>query len=1011
MTGGRFTACAMALVGFAALSAAGVEFTRTERGAAKLGDRKRTLDRTWIFAERQIYCPMQNVLHTWCDRPLFADTSLRRPKDGLSGENRAFLRDVEIMQDCGLDGFGSIAYHATNKQHLKLLEAHPPAKTYRQMPVICPVASMGNYAAEKDIILAHAKSPYAARLDGRLVCWSYGGGTEGGQRYARRFAEDPEVPPLLYVGDMPFYDMYCAYGYDNEGKYDPKSNTIVPEKVEAFRRTVADAAAVLGGFQVWCTNNRWDWNGEYSHFQDPTPIYRDYLRPVCEEVMGRPENRGKLVGAYLRQGYFNNAEGTISGEHGTQTLRNYLDEILLLNPDVLMCFEWNEENENTHFQPTLAHGRTWTRILNCYRAILDRTEPTPMKGDDTTVPNLVLSARQAIKLGEPYHLELLYLPDGSAAKELKARVTLKDEKGATVAAFPQETIPAGALKEISYFIASEDLAGVQSVRPELETELDGAKRTWTGFDSTRLRPTMCRDYLYTHQSLRELLVPASQRFDVRATDEPDVYAVDAALGCGEELSSLEIVDDLEEMAAADTGTFFTDPDSVVLRGHLTTLLPALIGKGAGRVLKGVATTPGAPHAVLRSAEYAWECFSVNGPTDGGTAIADNFGSHGRFFVKVPKAELAGSRLRLDFKGLGFPIEAQMDEVYGQGVRSWELGKTVRFTLERLDNLGDIPAPLGTPHAALARNVRSANRFPAFQLRAITRSGKVWRSALVHPKAFAGAPRKLRVYSDTRHKEVAVDVPADAVPSFDYVFDPKYGARLHCPWGGHSDIELGGGEWRGGPMRDAEIHKRMPAGFAGQSAGEWIRDGDNYILKPGSAAAEAKPDAAASSRVDPEWVRDGGRWALRFGGGSYMCVPQEVIPRGAVYSVTMDLKPTTDADQVILRSSSENNGDLGVQLIVKDGTVRLSYLGVHLYRLYEFDTKLPLRVGEWNRIEIGKDYKSLVCVVNGEKRSFPYDRRAERYSTHVFGGNLARGENLPAGIRPFDGLLRAFTVRH
>ena len=88
-----------------------------------------------------------------------------------------------------------------------------------------------------------------------------------------------------------------------------------------------------------------------------------------------------------------------------------------------------------------------------------------------------------------------------------------------------------------------------------------------------------------------------------------------------ELSSLEIVDDLEEMAAADTGTFFTDPDSVVLRGHLTTLLPALIGKGAGRVLKGVATTPGAPHAVLRSAEYAWECFSVNGPTDGGTAIA------------------------------------------------------------------------------------------------------------------------------------------------------------------------------------------------------------------------------------------------------------------------------------------------------------------------------------------------------------------------------------------------------
>ena len=975
MTGGRFTACAMALVGFAALSAAGVEFTRTERGAAKPGDRKRTLDRTWIFAERQIYCPMQNVLHTWCDRPLFADTSLRRPKDGLSGENRAFLRDVEIMQDCGLDGFGSIAYHATNKQHLKLLEAHPPAKPYRQMPVICPVASMGNYAAEKDIILAHAKSPYAARLDGKLVCWSYGGGTEGGQRYARRLAEDPEVPPLLYVGDMPFYDMYCAYGYDNEGKYDPKSNSIVPEKVEAFRRTVADAAAVLGGFQVWCTNNRWDWNGEYSHFQDPTPIYRDYLRPVCEEVMGRPENRDMLVGRYVENGYLNRFVGWIHGEWGTQSLRNGLNEIMPLNPDILVPFEWNEENENTHFQPTVAHGKTWTRILNYYRALLDRETPTPMKGDDTSIPNLVVSVRQAVQLGEEGHAELLYLPDGSKEKTFTARLVLKGADGRTLQAFPLETFRTDELLAINYTVPTEALASEEALSIELETEYAGVKRTWRGFDSTRIRPTVCRDYLYSHHPLREVLEPVSADMKVEDVGGGS-YRVTASVEAAEDLASVEIVDDLDEVAADDPDRVYDREKYEVFRLTFDSLLSGLFGGGTKAYRTGLVRVEGVPEAQVVNPFMNWSAVSVHGRADDGWKVTVQFGASTAFFdVLVPKAKASGAKLTMDFPIVGH-AEFDLGSVARLGRRDWQLGGSVHVQVAKMERLEDLPRLLNAKASSFSATRRSLHRFPAYQVRAVAKSGKVWRSAIRFPRPHGAAKRTLTVSSDRRRAGVPVEVAADAVPDIRYVFDPQRGAMLGNTWDDDYDATLGGGGNYADPMHGAG--KRLPKDFL---------------------------------RADPVWLKEDGRWTLRFDNGSYLVLPQEALPHGSEFTLSFEIKPD-DADRyVLLRTRDVGSEDCGLELTVKGGTLHVSHRGVSMWTMPDFDTGLRVNAKAWNAITVAKALDRIVCTVNGRSKAFPYDRRARLFSGSVFGGNVSPGPNVPESIQPFNGFLRSLRIVH
>jgi hypothetical protein len=97
--------------------------------------------------------------------------------------------------------------------------------------------------------------------------------------------------------------------------------------------------------------------------------------------------------------------------------------------------------------------------------------------------------------------------------------------------------------------------------------------------------------------------------------------------------------------------------------------------------------------------------------------------------------------------------------------------------------------------------------------------------------------------------------------------------------------------------------------------------------------------------------------------------------------------------------------------VKDGTLRLTPYGVSYYLYPEFDTKLKVLGGEWNRIAVSRNFEKYTIMVNGETREFGYTRRSRLFQGFSFGGNVAPGKNIPEGIRPFTGFLRAMRVRH
>lgn len=981
---------------FAGEGTAPIPYERTECGAARVGNRPRKLKKTWILAERQIYWPGANVLHYWKDRPLFHDATLRQPKDGLNGLMRGYLRDVDILQDSGLDGFGCIAYHGVNTEMLKLLEKHPPQPGFLMMPVLCPSDGGANlnegvreapgfkvvYDREKSYLLSFAKSPYAARVDGKVVFWTYGKNVKTLMAWAKALREDPEVPPFVMIGQMPFIDMYEAYGYVSAtgalGKDGAKK--IPAEKVEAFRRKVSEAARLMGGFQMWMTNIRNDWNGEYPTKTEATPIWRDYLLPVADEVLRRPENRDVLVGAYLEKGYVNNFEGWTKGNFGTAALRTQLDELLLINPDVLMCFEWNEENENTHFQPTVAHGKVWTRILKYYRSLLDHEPPQPMKGDDVRVPNLVLSVRQSLKIGEPYHLELLYLPDGSAEAWVTAQVTLRDENGKVLVSFPEETIPTSKLKAIDYRISSEKLADSLCVTPEVRVAYAGMNKLWKGFDSTRLSPTTCKNYLYSHHPLREMLVPNDERLEVAAVSSSGEYKIEAALSCDEPLAALEVMDGVDEVAAADAVGWFDDAAYALFRAEIATVCPSLFGKTETERVRTVRVEFGnAPRSELRNSDYMWETASVGNRDKNGYPVRVRMGeSSSRFFVRVPRAELTHSKMTVSVPELpSFSID--LETVMRLGVCRQSLGKTVTFTLSRLDDLADTSAPLNVRAASLKRTHVSASRFPVYQLRAVTQTGKVYRSAPVMPRRPADGVGAINVWSDMERKAVKARVRTDQVPVFDYAFDPACGDLLKSGWDNATDALLGGCSAYGQPMCVAEAMGKLPKAFGGSTA--------------------------------PTWVQDGGRWALHFADGTYLCLPQEVIPRGAEYAVEFEIRPVSVKNQVLLRSSSTHTPDNGLQMTIKDGTVHLSFYGIAWYNPPDFDTKTSLRTGEWSVVRIVKRFEAIECVVNGAKSVFNYDRRARAFSFSIFGSNLMPNETVGKDFSPFEGDLRALRISH
>ncbi len=942
---------ALALSGVSAL-----EYQRTESGSAEVYPREKVIPRTQVYAENQLpYNLMQNTLYRWGDRPLFADPALRQ-----SGWQKSWERDIEICRQMGLDGLASLHHYGLYFRRLEYFRSAVPG--YRDLFVL-PAYLKPEDAETTRAIRAAMNSPFTAKLNGKLLIWNYGGmENDRVVQFARYYRTLPEFKDrLLFFGDVPFIQVYHAY-YRTEAK----GGTMPEDVLRDFEAKCREVFDNCDGMILWLNEHERDAYSDYAYHILPTPIYRKYILPTVQKLLKEEKYRRKLIGTYPRYCYINRFIGGTFGEFGTEGIRTYMDESLRINPDMMVLFEWNEAAENTYFQPSVNNGRCLERILNFYLQKL-RGEPySGRPGDCAEIPQLIFTARKKVCLGEVIHLEMLNLPDRNVPEEYPARLMLKNESGKTVAEFPVETFRRNEMKAVTYRLASEQFADCRVLIPEITA----GGRTYQGFGEIEIHPTVCKEYKSVLNCLRDL-VPAETEFSVRKLDG-DSYEIQGKVKSEEPLAQAEVLAGNEEVWAYDRTGEFDSARYEVFTGIMTS--HSVVSGQKGRL-----SVENSSDWKIRTLFFPYQNLGIELPRFGSSVrIECGFrGGRSPFVLAVPKNEAGKAVLKIQFDN-GEQAEIPLAKVLKNRVYAYNFPSCVRLDLGCADLLPDMAPLIDRKEIEFRTVVKCDEKEPVFQLRLIDRKGRLLRQTRGPVLPSADNRKTLTVFSDYLKKPVEVQADAALVPVLDYRFDDSRGARLASGWENRFDLSIGGGFDYGEPMNRGQ--------------GQFLSQQSKTVMQPQLTAGP------------------NGRMVLRFSGrNEYFCLPQEVIPHNSCYTVDFEILPRSGADQILLRNRLEGRSS-GLELVIANGELRGIFYG-RMHAPVIHDTGLKLKIGEWNRIRIFKKYTELVYEVNGQRKTFPYDRRAERFSQGVFGALPAPGSGIPEKAASFNGDLRKFRIVH
>lgn len=928
-----------------------------QTSSLRIGQRPRQTPHTQIYARIQPYDLYNNYLDEWIDRPLFHNRVWR---DSVEGQENGFLRDVEAAQEYGLAGFTMLgsSYVPRYRRALQTLKQHQ-VQNFAFMPGLA-WGSMATY----DKYLANAKaafaSPYTPRIQGKVPFFSYvSAPLEEIKAIRERLAGDGFADILLF--DNLWLDVFAEY--QNTGGL--SEATLAAAEAEMRRKL-----AVVDGLIFFAFHMHRDATADYTlkrrfYYE----LTEKYLVPLFEKVYREPEFSGKLLGFNLRHGYLGHMSGTNEAELGTSQLRDVLDIALLLNADILSLVEWNEANENTSFQPSVTNSRALQRLLRFYARYLQGLPAAPNPGDDTGIPNLVLSTRQTVKLGEKVRLELLNIPDGSGSLPYSVRLQLLDARGALLKSFADDRFIASELTAVTYEIPSEALAGQDAVLPVLTVQYQGREHRFEQLQYIRLDPTAGWNFKEIRQSLRDLL-PLRQA-ELQAEWQADgSLAVQASIASDEPLASVEILDQEQEVAAYSRDPVWDPDQSRVILVRMSTPHQGL--RPVRLSLPGCANFDfqpwGRPYSgfgKLTRDEGVWQ----------GELLLWSKGAD--FLLSIPAAaEIGEAEIRLAIEGHG-EVVLQLSTLLERQSYAVELPGPVQVQFFRRQRLPDHPRHPEETTLTLRKTLRSDFENPCLQLRVISRSGKIFRSRPLFPVVPATDTVQLPVFSAYAGERKLLQVPANRVPRLEYVFDSQHGDLL---------LNRGAGRW----------HAENGGGF-------------RYLFPMNRVKL---PDGV--TRTTPEWAQDtDGTSHLRFDGiSNYVIFPMEAFPTGAF---TLDFEAWTDstANQPLFRHGVLRLCSLDTFVI--DGKLQAAYAEMgpnYLNPVQELAVNLDFPVGRWNRVRITYDLQEMVFRVNDQECRIPFSKRPGKPGTATFGGPYASDPFWePRQLQYFKGKLRRFNISH
>ncbi|OGV51663.1 MAG: hypothetical protein A2017_10050 [Lentisphaerae bacterium GWF2_44_16] len=934
-----------------------IKFQRTEViSSLEIGKRHRATKEPLIYARIQPYDLYSNYLHKWIDRPLFINREWRETQEG---RDSGFLKDIQIAKEYGVDGFTMLgnAYKNRFQNYLKILERKRP-ENFSFMPGL----AWGGISYER--FLENAKlglqSKYSPRINGKVPFFSY---------------SNMPLPEILKIREKLAEDgckeilLFCDIWFNAFSEYNNEKK-LSNETVSTMEAGLREKLDVVDG--VILTNYHMHRNplGDYTlskkfYFE----MDKNYVAPLLEKVYDEEKNKEKLLGFNVRHGYLNHMAGTNEAEHGTEQLRQAMDTALLFNPDIISLVEWNEANENTSFQPTVYNSKSLQRIIKFYACKMKNVQLSPNEGDNLNIPNLIVSSRQVLQLGEKYRIELLNVPDCENEKSYTVQLTLRDENGKIIRSFEPDAFMSKKLTAITYTLPSEQFTGLMAVLPELTIINEtGVKTQFTSLQYTRLVPSFCLNFKEVRQPLRDLLFPEKSSFELVNMEADGLVNLNGAIVSPEVLNSVEILDNEDEVFAVDPCNEYNTQDNYLFLAGFSTK------KTGQRNLKieidGVNDFDFKAWSYPYAGFGSWE--NKNNTVKGKFIF---FGDGIKFLLVIPKNHQKNAEIKFDVEGLG-KFKFSIGDITAKRKMGLELPEFTSFQIELMNKLADHPFLLKCNNLKFSAEVNSESPVPCFQMRAISGSGKIYRSKPLFPVKLSEEKQKVNIFSCTSGRSVPVDVSVKEIVDINYAFTPEYGNILRDLKNSFFDAKLGGGFKYLDPFRIGNLPENV-------------------------------------TNTSPKWIKSGAEWILNFDGkGNYLVFPPGTIPNGS-FTLEFECKTDSKENQVLFRHYSYRPGSILLYII--DGKLHVEFASMgrnYSEKLNKLNVKLDFPLGKWVKVKISYNLQTLTFEVDGKIQKIPFNLRAAKMTASIFGGFSSKDTDITGkNLKFFQGDLRSLHIRH
>lgn len=958
-------AMAMVLVPCALLSA-GVQDSPEWKRELDSAPRELKTGRTLVFSRAQLkYGLGGSYMSRWVDRPLFIDPEIPvDPKFEGALSFAEYVRIQQTLKQYGLDGF-SFFPETSGRAYTYAKTDRSPVQDFRLLSEIFP---NGRSAPSRrmEIIGQALECRHSLFIDGKLVLTSYGGDNAKPEYWKNLFDElrNKYGDKFIFICDISrklpgggLLDLAAKY---REGNISLKDIAAIKEYLRSYLRAT-DGIYIAAASMMN--------NGQREFYTD---YYRDFLAKLYKSVVSEPEFKDKYFALSAAVGHENcTAIGYIMSHNGTKTLRNSFESALAASPDIIVIPEWDEQNENTSLRPTVYNSLSSMRIMRHYMGRLKNEPLGPIPGDDLNIPNLIISYRKMLCLGEKISIELLNVPDaaqpiqetgwfkilqkrlarllgGPGSKQKNnytVKLALKDIAGRTVKEFPAEVFNAAELQDHTITVPSEEFARHQVLIPSLSIEFKGQKLAYEeGLHYIALRSTWNWDYKWVKQPLRDLLVPAKAVFNQIENPDGLLKSFSGEIVAPEDLSYVSVLDndDVIYVAQGDAKTGIREDNSnkVISFRFQSMQKPKTFLGGQISVA----------NAIGKWREVDDKSLKI----EGGTLVFSNYsmsaGWPRQFYVSIPAGDVEKASLDISLPGIytgKMPVKKIIDEqafaISGE--------KGLCLSINRFIREIEFPRHLKQKRVSFKADLIPDLKTSVIHMEAITQSGKTYRSKpiLIHQENMQTNKKEIIVFSDTKVQPVRIEVDAARVPVLDYHFTPEHGSALIC--------DEGRAFWGilGGFVPQVTLRGGAESG------------GGNPFVQ------ESYPPNAVKSC--PDWVKEDDACSLSFDGkGTFAVLPQGVIPRRAAFEISMQIMPAeVNKRQFIIGNRDHYPGSLG-SVYLENGFLKASeFLHAKVdfeetpagnYRIMDSGIKIP--AGQWSSIKITYDQENLSFEVNGQK---------------------------------------------